>query len=347
MNANHVAWTVAQILNATAVPTVSPCVTHGGLPFGTYASLASPISITGSVTGFGDFSDLTLSYFGFDAANSTWNTGTAWVADVDGSTGSYSAALPAAADNFAAVIMTTSAWYVFEAANPAVNGTITVSQLPSDSGDIPVMFSSVFSPGDGRSLGVNVDFAPAVRSTWTIAPGDALPQHSLTTPINLIENDHNESYTVNGSKVAPTSSEFIQALMLGLPYVPPVHMQPTTPTQGSLRCVTVQGKSLTAGVAGGFFSLMLYQSNDDALYLLLGGAGPNGVLVAQGQQIYSGGWANAPMALVALINVFMDTVTFNVVSATDQFDKNSVDDFVDAAAKIGATISKAIFSVFG
>lgn len=338
--------TIAQITNATTIPSGSPVVTNNGLPFGDDQTLSPPVAISGDIMGFGS-AGVTLVYFGLDESEDTWTTGTAWVAAITGTT--YTGSIPIASDQFAAVVMTPDYWSSYLATN-ATNGVVTTSALPSPA-DSPgqVLLSLIVLPGDGRSLRFATAPTPvsALESpASTLAPGRIYPTNQYFPTLEVVQRDMNATYYAGQDPVTPTDAAFIAGLMYGTPYVTTQRMGPGYPTNGSLATFTVQGD--VPGATNGYMCIMLYQDANAALYLLFGAAGPGGTIYTEGVNLWSPQQQGETLTLdmTALVNVFSNRLVFTVASTYSQVNP-ALESFMDAMKQMTKLLVKVLFAAAG
>lgn len=369
MQPNKISMVFAQIVNCTSIPGSTPSLTTNGLPFGSNEALSPPVVVSGDILGFGDLSNCTIAFFGLNETSGKWTTGTPWVAAVSGGD-VYKASIPVGSDQFAAVVMLTSFWTSFLQANPATNGSVTVSALPTAQ-DNPgkVIFSTVFTAGLGRSISWGVGSNPVITPDdlsftvghgpeshscrGVIPPGSSFPLYPEMIPARLEcaeLDDGNGDYTVNGQPVKPTDPAFISKLFVGEPYGPTESTMQGSPH--NMQILTVVGVSLNPSVSCGYLSIMLYQDSGGSLYIMWAYAGPTCPLVTQGYQIYAGNPHEVvDVKLTATLNIFSDQVAFNIVSASvseKSAQSNAltvIKDIVKAVNKVGKLLIKMMFTV--
>lgn len=339
--------TIAQITNAVTIPSGSPVVTNNGLPFGDNVTLSPAVAISGDIVGFGNDPAVTLAYFGLDQGAGTWSTGTAWVAAISGAT--YTGSIPIASNQFAALVMTPDYWASFLAANPATNGVITVTALPSPATSPgQVLLSTTIQPGDGCSVLWGTGQMPnetLESRAYTLAPGQICPTGQSFPVLQVQETDYPVTYYVAGVEVQPTDPAFITGLLYGTPYVQnPQQQLSSFPNAEALATLTLQGLSTDGSTTGGYFCVMLYQGSDASLYLLIGAAGPGNQLFTKGVVLWQAQQnMTMTMQLTGLVTVFSDKVLFTVGSASGQ-STPTLGSLMQAEAKVAPMILKMLFS---
>lgn len=354
---NTLTLTFAQISNMSALPTNSPSVVHTGLPFGDSRPLDPPSAIHGVALGLPTYLNPKLIFMAYDDLAEAWATGKSWVAEVK-DTGAYDAQVARQADRFAAVVMTAQFWLAFSSGK---GDSFTVRELPTpESNPADVIYSTIFTPGLGRTVLILAEFNYLVKS---LPPGSVYPMPSSDPMMNerpqmlhIHRKDQATQYELRfpdkqTKKVWPTDPAFLEAYLRTAPRmqgVPPPKPGPTLmprPSLESMSTLVIAPKPIDPGKPNGYIVFAIYQAHDGSLMMMVGYEGPHAPFEGQVNVLYDGNPLKTnKMDVTVIFNVFADRVLFDVVGATQDIKPTVLGIIVSTFFKVAKKAASIAFS---